>query len=130
MNDLHSFPIRIYFEDTDFSGNVYHAAYLKFFERARSEWLRDLGFVHSELAAEGRGFVVRNMNIDFIAPAHIDDQLDIRTRFVEGRGAQVLLEQEAWRAEERLSRAIVSVVLVNQSGAPTRLPQGLRKIAG
>src|SRR5690606_8022497 len=67
----HRFPIRIYYEDTDFSGNVYHAAYLKFFERGRTEFLRDEGIHHSELAAQGLAFAVRSMDIAFDRAAHI-----------------------------------------------------------
>lgn len=127
MSDPHLFNVRIYFEDTDFSGNVYHASYLKFYERARTEWLRGLGFAHSELAEQGLGFVVRQMNVYFLAPAHIDDMLEITTQLINGHGAQVLLSQEIWRGTEKLNRADVRVVMVNDKGRPTRLPELLRR---
>src|SRR5690606_25476414 len=76
----HTFPVRVYYEDTDFSGNVYHAAYLKFFERGRTEFLREMGVHHSELARQGLAFAVRSMQIEFEAAAHIDDELLVETR--------------------------------------------------
>ena len=89
----HRLAVRIYYEDTDFSGNVYHAAYLKFFERGRTEFLRDLRIHHSELMAEGLAFAVRRMTIDFVAPAHIDDLLTVTTQVVKVGGARLLLAQ-------------------------------------
>ena len=73
----HRLTQRVYYEDTDFSGNVYHAAYLKFFERGRTEFLRDLGIHHSELAEQGIAFAVRTMELDFVAAARIDDLLTV-----------------------------------------------------
>src|SRR3954463_9247192 len=90
---VHRFPVRIYYEDTDFSGNVYHAAYLKFFERGRTEFLRDLGIHHSELAKDGIAFAVRGMNIQFLGAAHIDDLLSVHTRVGAVSGARLTLEQ-------------------------------------
>lgn len=124
----HTFPIRIYYEDTDFSGNVYHAAYLKFFERARTEFLRDAGIHHFELAREGIAFAVRNMNIDFIAPAHIDDLLTVITAPLEASGARLKLRQTILREDVLLTRAELTVVSIKTSGGPARLPVSIRDL--
>ena len=83
----HGLTIRVYYEDTDFSQNVYHAAYLHFFERGRTEFLRDLGVHHSELIREGIAFAVRSMSIDFKAAAHIDDELEVVTEVASATAA-------------------------------------------
>lgn len=125
---MHTFPIRIYYEDTDFSGNVYHAAYLKFFERARTEFLRAAGIHHSELAAEGLAFAVRSMQIDFVAPAHIDDLLTVKTEPLSASGARLTLRQTILRDGEILVGAELIVVAIRTSGGPTRLPAALRAL--
>ena len=122
----HRFPVRIYYEDTDFSGNVYHAAYLKFFERGRTEFLRDLGIHHYELAEQGIAFAVRSMELDFIAAARIDDQLMVRTIVVESTGVRLVLDQTIARGETLLTKARVLVVANKTSGGPARLPADLR----
>ena len=124
----HHFPVRIYYEDTDFSGNVYHAAYLKFFERGRTEFLRDLGVHHSELAAQGLAFAVRAMEIDFLAAAHIDDLLTVTTAVQAMSGARLVLEQTIHREGILLTRAGVKVVAIRTSGGPARLPASLRAL--
>jgi len=127
----HSFPVRIYYEDTDFSGNVYHAAYLKFFERGRTEFLRDIGVSHTELAKDGIAFAVRTMEIDFKAAAHIDDQLLVITEVVEVTGARLVLDQTILREEQLLTKARVVVAAIKTSGGPARLPVELRaRLAG
>ncbi|ODT77522.1 MAG: tol-pal system-associated acyl-CoA thioesterase [Pelagibacterium sp. SCN 64-44] len=126
----HQLSVRIYYEDTDFSGNVYHAAYLKFFERGRTEFLRDLGIHHSELMAEGLAFAVRRMNIDFAAPAHIDDLLTVTTQVVKVSGARLLLAQVISRGDAVLTRAEVEVAAIRTSGGPARLPGALRARLG
>lgn len=128
MNGRHAFSVRVYFEDTDFSGNVYHAAYLKFFERARTEWLRELGVHHSELALQGLAFAVRHMDISFDAPARIDDQLAVETVLAGGSGARVLLSQTIARSSLILCRAEVMVVAMTDRGRPTRLPETIRAL--
>ena len=127
---LHRFPVRIYYEDTDFSGNVYHAAYLKFFERGRTEFLREAGIHHSELAAQGIAFAVRSMEIEFDGAAHIDDQLTVTTAIRELRGARLLLVQTIARDETVLTRAEVLVVAIKTSGGVARLPAAIRALAG
>lgn len=123
----HSFPIRIYYEDTDFSGNVYHAAYLKFFERGRTEFLRDLGIHHFELAEQGFAFAVRSMHIDYLAPARIDDLLVVTTEVTESTGVRLTLAQAIQKGGATLTTAQVIVVAIKTSGGPARLPASLRQ---
>lgn len=122
----HRFPVRIYYEDTDFSGNVYHAAYLKFFERGRTEFLRDIEISHTALAAEGLAFAVRHMAIDFVGAAHIDDQLIVETQVAEVSGARLTLDQTILREDKILTTAHVVVAAIKTSGGPARLPAALR----
>ncbi|MCD7060455.1 YbgC/FadM family acyl-CoA thioesterase [Pelagibacterium xiamenense] len=122
----HLFPVRVYFEDTDFSTNVYHAAYLKFFERARTEFLRAHGIHHAELAAEGLAFAVRHLEISYDRAAHIDDLLEVETRQLEMSGARFVLEQILRRDGEVVASAKVTAVLLNAAGRPVRLPAALR----
>ncbi|MDR3474473.1 MAG: tol-pal system-associated acyl-CoA thioesterase [Devosia sp.] len=127
--DPDRFPVRVYYEDTDFSGNVYHAAYLKFFERARTEFLRAHGVHHSELAKGGITFAVRSMTIEFEAAAHIDDLLEVRTGLVGATGARLSLDQAIWRGGQRLVAAHVVVVAINAAGRATRLPGAVLALA-
>ena len=121
----HRFTVRVYYEDTDFSGNVYHAAYLHFFERARTEFLRDQGIHHSELIKEGIAFAVRSMEIDFRRAAHIDDELVVLTELSEMSGARFVLAQTITRGEEVIATARVVAVAMRTDGRPTRLPRAL-----
>ena len=118
----HQIAVRIYYEDTDFSGNVYHAAYLKFFERGRTEFLRDLGIHHAELAEQGIAFAVRSMDLDFIAAARIDDLLTVTTSVAEAGGVRLVLDQTISRDGK------VTVVAIKMSGGPARLPAHLRAV--
>ena len=127
MSEPHHFGVRVYYEDTDFSGNVYHAAYLHFFERARTEFLRSLGVHHSELIRDGIAFAVRSMQIEFDRPAHIDDLLEIETRVEAVSAARLVLGQCARRDAEVLAQANLVVVAINRSGRPVRLPKGIRE---
>jgi acyl-CoA thioester hydrolase len=124
--DGHELLQRVYFEDTDFSGRVYHARYLHFMERGRSDYLRLLGIHHTVLAAEGLGFAVRHMAIDFLGPAVIDDVLKIRTRCVSVGGARLVLDQAVLRGETVLAKASVTVALLGANGRAERLPADLR----
>lgn len=125
-----TFSVRVYYEDTDFSGNVYHAAYLKFFERARTEWLRALGVHHSSLMEDGLAFAVREMTIAFDKPAKIDDMLEVQTQVAKLSGARVMLDQTLRRGEDVLVRASVQIAMINADGRPVRLPQTLRDLIG
>ena len=123
---MHVLPVRVYYEDTDFSGAVYHANYLKFCERARSDCLRLMGIHHSELHGTA-SFVVRHMVCDFLKPAVIDDLLEVETRFVEFGGARMELSQSVKRSGENLFEAQVTVALVDGRGKPKRLPPEMAK---
>lgn len=121
MSQTHRIEVRVYYEDTDFSGAVYHAAYLHFLERGRTEMLRDEGIHHSELAQGGVAFAVRSMQIEFEKAAHIDDLLIVDTVLVEVTGARLTLEQTISRGDEVVTRATVVVVAVHD-GRAARLP--------
>ena len=125
MTTVQEFPVRVYYEDTDFSGNVYHAAYLKFFERGRTEWLRSIGVHHSELALRGLAFAVRRVTIEFHSAAHIDDLLLVTTGVASYSGARLSLEQAVVRDGETLCEAKVEVVAITSEGRAARLPAEL-----
>ena len=124
----HRIIVRVYYEDTDFSGNVYHAAYLHFFERGRTEFLRDLGVHHSELIRDGIAFAVRRMTIDFLAAAHIDDELEVVTEVASATAARLNLVQTIRRAGSEITRAEVQVVSIRIGGGAARMPQALRAL--
>lgn len=126
MRAPHRFEVRVYYEDTDFSGNVYHAAYLHFFERARTEFLRAEGIHHSELAKEGIAFAVRRMEIDFAGAAHIDDLLTVETNVQGLTGARLTLEQVLFRGSVVLARAMVIVVAISTGGRAARMPKAIQ----
>jgi len=122
--------VRVYYEDTDFSGRVYHASYLRFLERGRTEWLRGHGLTHQELAAaSGLVFAVRSMQIDFLAPARIDDLLTVETRAAAARGASMAFQQRIVLGEKALVTASVLVAAI-RDGRPARLPASLREALG
>jgi len=127
----HLFPVRVYYEDTDFSGNVYHAAYLKFFERARTELLRAHNVHHERLLAkEGVAFAVRSLNIDYLQAAHIDDLLEVSSTVVEMKGSRLTIEQVMRRNGDEITRAKVVAVAIKTDGKPTRLPQSIKNALG
>jgi acyl-CoA thioester hydrolase len=118
--------LRVYYEDTDFSGRVYHASYLRFMERGRTEWLRALGFEHGALSGEqGLVFAVRGLEIEYLAPATIDDLLRVETRLAGIRGAVIAFAQLILRRSEKIAEAKVRVVAL-KNGRPTRIPKELR----
>ena len=119
---------RVYYEDTDFSGLVYHARYLHFLERGRTDYLRCLGVEQSALLTvdeEGLVFVVHRMEIDFKAPARMDDILTILTSTEKAGGAKMVLNQEIRRGEQLLIAARVVIAVINGKGRPRRLPEAL-----
>lgn len=122
-----SFGIRVYWEDTDAGGVVYHASYLRFLERARTEWLRDLGYGQQALReSEDLVLVVREMAIDFHKPARLDDELAVSVVLARRRGASLLITQEVTRGDEVLVGASVRVAcLVASSFRPRPLPEWL-----
>ena len=122
----HVLPVRVYYEDTDFSGLVYHASYLRFCERGRSDCLRLLGVHHHALKEAGLSMVVRRMVCDFIAPARIDEVLEVESRFLAMSGARMEIAQAVARDGQRLFEAAVTVALIDNHGRPRRLPPDCR----
>ena len=129
----HHMNIRVYYEDTDFSGIVYHANYLRFMERGRTNYLRLMGaeqhvlFAETETETPGYAFVVRAMTLDFLKPARMDDVLEIVTWPVAVRGASIALAQEVRRDAAVLVKASVRVACISE-GQPQRIPQSLRTL--
>jgi acyl-CoA thioester hydrolase len=121
----HLLPVRVYFEDTDFTGLVYHARYLHFFERGRSDFLRVTGVSHTELQAAGAILAVSRMEVDFQRPARIDDALLVRSRFEALKGARFLMAQEIVREEGPIAAARVEVCCLSPAGRPRRPPEEL-----
>jgi acyl-CoA thioester hydrolase len=127
----HRMQVRVYYEDTDFSGIVYHANYLRFMERGRSNYLRLLGadqralFAEAETEAPGFAFVVRSMQLEFLKPARMDDLLEIVTKPLEVRGASITLSQEVRRGEVLLLEAKVKVAFIS-GGQARPIPKPLR----
>ena len=123
----HSFDLRVYYEDTDFSGYVYHASYLRFMERARTEYLRAQGITNSSLFAEedGLALVVSRMSLDFLRPAAMDDALTIVTHLDEAGGAVLRLSQQVLRGEMRLVESKVLIAAI-RNGRVARLPARMR----
>lgn len=122
----HRFECRVYYEDTDLAGIVYYANYLKFIERARSEWVRALGVDQAGLKqVQGLVFAVRRVEADYLEPARFDDLLEVITRPVAASAARLVLAQEVWRDAVRLFDARVTLVCLNQVGRPRRFPAPL-----
>jgi acyl-CoA thioester hydrolase len=128
----HVLPVRVYFEDTDFSGLVYHGSYVRWCERGRSDFLRLVGGDHRRLIDGSDGndpaaFVVRRMSFDFMRPARIDEVLEVETRVKDIGAASLTLSQLVRRGPQRLVEAEVTVVLVSVAGKPLRIAAGLRE---
>jgi acyl-CoA thioester hydrolase len=121
---MHIFTCRVYYEDTDLAGIVYYANYLKFIERARSEWVRTLGVDQVALKEQGIVFAVRRVEADYISPAKFDDVLTIETEMVSKTAARLILDQRVLREGGELFRASVTLVALTPDGRPTRLPKG------
>jgi len=130
-NGRHVLPVRVHYEDTDFTGIVYHANYLRFMERGRSNYLRLLGadqvslFAAAEQEAPGFAFVVRSMQIEFLKPARMNDVLEVVTTYEEVKGASITLEQRIMRGDELLIEAHVRVAFVCD-GRARPIPKPLR----
>ena len=129
----HILPVRVYFEDTDFSGVVYHGAYIRFMERGRSDYLRRLGVGHDALDRGEHGehgeplaFTVRRIAAEFLRPARIDDVLEVETRPAHLGGARIVLTQTVRRGDDVLVTAEVTVAMINGAGQARRLPDGVR----
>ena len=127
----HLFPIRVYYEDTDFSGFVYHASYIRFFERGRSEALRACGVSHTDLLdmTPPAGLVVRRLVVDYRLPCRIDDVVTIRSRFLSARGARMMIDQVMERTHDGkvdvVASAELEIAMINLDGRPRKLPADL-----
>lgn len=123
----HRLPVRVYYEDTDAGGIVYHASYIRFAERGRTEFVRMLGLDQGAFReGTGLGFAVRSMTVDYLKPALLDDELDVLTEVQEARGASITFLQTILRGDEPLTTLSVKVVCLNKAGRPQRLPNLLR----
>lgn len=123
----HVLPVRIYYEDTDFTGVVYHGNYLRYFERGRSDFLRLMGIAHTELLdrADPAAFTVVKMELDFRRPARIDDALHVRTTYDSTRGPRLFISQTIVRGDDLICAAAVQAACIDLSGRPRKPPQGL-----
>lgn len=119
---MHRFPVRVYYEDTDLAGIVYYANYLKFIERGRSEWLREIGIDQLRLKERGIVFAVRRIEADYLAPARFDDALEVVSRLNDLGAARISMCQKVTRAGVVLFSAVVTLVCVSAAGRPVRIP--------
>lgn len=119
-------PVRIYYEDTDASGLVYHANYLRYFERGRSDMLRDLGLIHRELLTDrGLAWAVHRINMEFKRPGRLDDLLEVHTQLIRLTGARTVAHQTLRDGKELLVTAQVEIVCLSTDGRPQRLPSDI-----
>ena len=123
----HQLPVRVYYEDTDFTGLVYHANYVRYFDRGRSDFLRLIGADHSLLLdrADPAAFVITRLEVDYVRPARIDDALLVRTTYDTFRGAKLTIRQSISCGADTLARATVSAACIDLSGRPRRPPSVL-----
>ena len=125
---IHRLSLRVYWEDTDASGIVYHASYLRFAERARTEMLRAIGFEQNRLLDDtGIAFAVRRIGIDFSGPARLDDLLEVETRVVEMSGASLTMAQDIRRDGALLTRLDVLLACIDRAGRAARIPAPIRE---
>lgn len=128
MSNPHSFPLRIYYEDTDAGGVVYHANYLKFAERARTEALRMTGIEQSDLLKDEKiAFAVRRCEIDFLKPAKLDDLLTIETTLHDISKVSITMQQTIRRGDETLAKLSVKLAVVGQGMKLAKLPEFVKK---
>ncbi|WP_298936651.1 tol-pal system-associated acyl-CoA thioesterase [uncultured Ruegeria sp.] len=124
----HTYPVRVYYEDTDMGGVVYHANYLRYIERARSDWVRKLGNDQNAMREEGVVWVVRRVEADYLAPAKFEDELVVETDVVSLSGVRLTMSQSVRRGETEIFRATVTAVCINRAGKPIRLPAEIRAL--
>ncbi|QBF32978.1 tol-pal system-associated acyl-CoA thioesterase [Thalassococcus sp. S3] len=125
----HRYPVRVYYEDTDMGGIVYHANYLRYIERARSDWVRQLGIDQNQMRDDGVVFVVRKIDAEYIATAKFEDLLEVETVASSITGARLVMDQVVWRGEDVIFRAVVTAVCMNDKGVPVRLPAAIRALS-
>lgn len=127
LGAVHHFAVRVYYEDTDASGVVYHANYLRFMERARADMLRAAGIDQRADMDGGQGYwAVHEAAITYLRPARLEDALVVRSRIVKSRAAGVEIEQAVWRGQEQLTRGHVTAAFLGMDGRPKRQPQAWR----
>ncbi|MDQ2094741.1 tol-pal system-associated acyl-CoA thioesterase [Rhodalgimonas zhirmunskyi] len=120
---IYKLPIRVYYEDTDMAGIVYYANYLRYIERGRSEWVREVGLDQNKMKDEdGIVFAVRRVEADYLAPAKLDDELTVETWVESRKPVRMVMGQEVKRGEQVLFRAMVTVICMTLAGKPVRLP--------
>ncbi|MDX2485227.1 MAG: tol-pal system-associated acyl-CoA thioesterase [Pseudodonghicola sp.] len=124
----HKFPVRVFYEDTDMGGIVYHANYLRYIERARSDWVRQLGNDQNAMRDAGIVWVVRRIEADYIATAKFEDELMVETTLREISGARLTMDQIVRRGETAIFTAAVTAVCMNAAGRPVRLPAEIRAL--
>ncbi|MEW2919138.1 tol-pal system-associated acyl-CoA thioesterase [Ruegeria sp. ANG10] len=124
----HIYSVRVYYEDTDMGGVVYHANYLKYIERARSDYVRRLGNDQNAMRDDGIVWVIRRIEADYLAPAKFDDKLTIETHFISHSGVRLTMGQLVKRGETEIFRATVTAVCMNAQGKPVRLPAEIRAL--
>nr|WP_309501278.1 tol-pal system-associated acyl-CoA thioesterase [uncultured Roseovarius sp.] len=124
----HTYPIRVYYEDTDMAGIVYYANYLKYIERARSDWVREIGIDQNAMRAEGVVFAVRRVECDYLMAARFDDMLEVHTSTQSVTGARLVMDQKVWRGKDLLFSATVTIVCIGAAGQPARLPANIRRL--
>ncbi len=123
---IHRKEIRVYYEDTDMAGIVYYANYLRFIERARSDWVREVGIDQLAMKDAGVVFAVRRVEADYVSPARFDDILEVRTTLDSLSSARMVMAQEVWRGDVLIFTAKVLIVCIGASGKPVRLPAECR----
>lgn len=124
----YTLPIRVYYEDTDMAGIVYYANYLRFIERGRSEWVREIGLDQNRMKADGVVFAVRRIEADYLGAARLDDELVVETEVSSVSAARLVMDQRVTRGQDVLFQAVVTVVCMNEAGQPVRLPAEVRKL--
>ena len=125
---MHRFPVRVYYEDTDMAGIVYYANYLRYIERARSDWVRQIGIDQLAMKAEGVVFAVRRVEADYVAPARFDERLEVVTTMTQLTPARMVMRQDVQRDEEVIFSSSVTIVCIGPGGRPARLPAKLRQL--
>ena len=126
----HTFPIRIFYEDTDMAGIVYYANYLRYIERARSDIVEEYGLDQRAMRAEGIVFVVTRVEADYLGTAGFGDRLEVRTTHHAKGATRWIFHQDVCRAGKVIFRSVVTAVCMTAAGKPTRLPAKLRSLLG
>ena len=124
---VHHYPIRVFYEDTDFSGIVYYANYLRFFERARSSYFRLVGFEHAKLwdSDDPLAFAIRKIELDYKKPARVDDHLVVQTTYDQIKGARLWVSQACYRGDDLLVTAVSEAASITPEGRPKRAPKNM-----